>query len=114
MLAPQQQPPASPAPQSQPVVQPSPTTSPEHAKPWWLEERPYDRSLPLLVVLACWLVLIVNIVSAAWLMCSPFERSSEMLIDARWHYVALPVLYLPTIFVFSYVNWLGWTFFAFN
>jgi hypothetical protein len=42
------------------------------------------------------------------------SEPSTALIDSMWLYGALPAMYMPTIVVFSYVNWLGWQFFKYN
>lgn len=42
------------------------------------------------------------------------DEPAPPLIDSMWLYAALPALYMPTLVVFCYVNWVGWQFFKHN
>ena len=44
----------------------------------------------------------------------PVVHSGASSIDQRWMNVLLPAMYVPTIVVFAYCNWLGWKFFQHN
>ena len=85
-------------------------------EPWRQNLRPTNRRIPMFVVVLAWVAIICHGAGAIWLLRQPIERAdgSQLLIDSRWLYVALPIMYLPTIVVFRYVNWLGWSFFRHN
>ncbi len=102
----------------------------------------HKKSLPIAVIVALWVALIANwtfalvYLSGSTISSSPgpvpkWQREQQQqqheqnqsaesgapeppLIDSMWLYAALPALYMPTIVVFSYVNWLGWQFFKYN
>lgn len=68
-----------------------------------------------------WPLLIAVVVYVAWffyrlsqLVMEPIEHKGTSTIDARWMATLMPVMYVPSLIVFSYCTFVGWKFFKHN
>ncbi|CUG89689.1 transmembrane protein, putative [Bodo saltans] len=81
----------------------------------------YARS-PLRRTMLGWPALIIVWCYVIWLMSrflgslssQPVQHSGASSIDPKWMTTLLPAMYVPTIVLFAYCNWLGWKFFQHN
>ena len=85
---------------------------------WWaLERSASKRHIWLLkgpMVLALWAYFVVLLVGIWQLWDTPIIREKGSSIDAAWLAILAPAMCIPTIVVWSFMNWLGWQFFRHN
>lgn len=66
------------------------------------------------LLLGVWVYFLWFVSQLLWIISQPVVHRGVSSIDDTWSRVLLPALYVPTIVVFSYCNWLGWKFFRHN
>jgi hypothetical protein len=93
-------------------------SAPTQKQQWWaLERRASKRHIWLLkgpMVLALWAYLFIMLVGVWQLWDAPITREKGSSIDGAWLAVLAPAMCIPTIVVWSFMNWLGWQFFRHN
>jgi hypothetical protein len=101
-----------------PLTAAAPVSAPIPDEQWWALERRVSRLHLFLLSGPCamlmWVYAVFLVVGVWRLAQQPVVHEPGSSIDAGWLMVLLPAMWVPTIVVWSFVNWLGWQFFRHN